>query len=515
MKNIIAKTFLTPLEAALPKAQSRPLRDGLLLTGLVLILPLLLCFVYASVYAYNQEASTTSAEEFVIQETISDTIEPVAGGETELITNTGATASVFLPSEAIIASAEVSVSSVLEADIVSSSPVPANLNVVADLVYNFTAISDGVTLTTFEQPVVLTFLYTDAQIAGLSESGLRVYYWDTAQEEWIICSDYTLDATNNTITATVNHFTLFAVMASSFVCGNGVVEYGEQCDTANLNGQTCVGLGYTSGTLTCNSNCLFNTSNCASGGGGGGGGGGYYVPSVKTKVIIEGKAYPNSQVTILKDGKVAHTITADAYANFKKELASLTPGIYTFGVWGEDKSGRKSITFSFTTSVIRAVTTTISDIFLPPTIELEKTRVSKGEILNILGSTVPKSEVNLNIESENKIIKKTAADDKGEWNYGFDTCILNEGAHIVRAKAISPEGLTGTYSNTLAFLVGSEATTVLIKNGDISADEKINLIDFSILLYNWGVPKNSAADLNNDNKVNLTDFSIMLYHWTG
>jgi len=40
-------------------------------------------------------------------------------------------------------------------------------------------------------------------------------------------------------------------------------------------------------------------------------------------------------------------------------------------------------------------------------------------------------------------------------------------------------------------------------------------VDFSILLYNWGIPKNPTADLNGDGRVNLTDFSIMLYYWTG
>jgi len=43
----------------------------------------------------------------------------------------------------------------------------------------------------------------------------------------------------------------------------------------------------------------------------------------------------------------------------------------------------------------------------------------------------------------------------------------------------------------------------------------INLVDFSILLYNWGIPKNPTVDLNNDGKVDLRDFSILLYYWTG
>jgi len=40
------------------------------------------------------------------------------------------------------------------------------------------------------------------------------------------------------------------------------------------------------------------------------------------------------------------------------------------------------------------------------------------------------------------------------------------------------------------------------------------LVDFSILLYNWGTA-NSAADINGDGTVSLADFSIMMYYWTG
>jgi hypothetical protein len=48
------------------------------------------------------------------------------------------------------------------------------------------------------------------------------------------------------------------------VCGNGVVETGEQCDGADLSGQTCVGLGQGPGTLRCLQNCTFDLSLCES-----------------------------------------------------------------------------------------------------------------------------------------------------------------------------------------------------------------------------------------------------------
>lgn len=44
---------------------------------------------------------------------------------------------------------------------------------------------------------------------------------------------------------------------------------------------------------------------------------------------------------------------------------------------------------------------------------------------------------------------------------------------------------------------------------DLNSDGTISLSDFSVLIYNWGTPKNKKADLNNDGKVNLIDFSIL------
>jgi len=47
-------------------------------------------------------------------------------------------------------------------------------------------------------------------------------------------------------------------------CGNGVIDAGEPCDQNNLDGATCVSLGYAFGVLQCGANCAFDTSGCYS-----------------------------------------------------------------------------------------------------------------------------------------------------------------------------------------------------------------------------------------------------------
>jgi len=50
---------------------------------------------------------------------------------------------------------------------------------------------------------------------------------------------------------------------SPIVCGNGIIEAGEQCDLGQLGGLGCTDRGYFSGTLACYSNCTYDESSCS------------------------------------------------------------------------------------------------------------------------------------------------------------------------------------------------------------------------------------------------------------
>lgn len=295
------------------------------------------------------------------------------------------------------------------------------------------------------------------------------------------------------------------------VCGNNTVEEGEECDGSNLAGQDCKSLGYDGGILSCYPDCTFDTSGCTAAPPPAGGG---WAPRpTVTKVVLEGKAYPLSSITVLQDGKVITTIKADSLANFRVEITNITVGTWTFGLWAEDKEGRRSITSSFTISVSKGKTTTIGGIFIPPTIELEKTSVLKGEALNILGQTAPKSEVSISVEPP-EIVKKTESETDGKWFYSFDTTILEEGSYTVRAKAETPEGLLSSFSQALEFYLEKVPIEEVCPYADFNRDGKTNMIDFSVLLYWWG-KANPCVDQDRNGVVDLVDFSIMMYYWIG
>jgi len=312
------------------------------------------------------------------------------------------------------------------------------------------------------------------------------------------------------------------------ICGNGVVDSGEQCDGSNLNGQTCITQSFSGGTLSCNSNCTFNTSACAnatlpSGGGGGGGGGGGFIPSIsQTSVTFRGLAYPKSTITLLKDAQVVAAIPASPDASFQTTISNIAGGIYNFGVWAEDSQGIRSITQNFTVSVASGVTTVVSGIFLPPTASVDKSEVKKGDILNIFGFSAPKAQVSVFVNSDEEIIEKTNTDNSGVWFHKFDTSVLDKGDHSTRARS-SLNGDISVYSQLAFFKVGDKNVTAggqsCRASGNLNGDCKVNLIDFSILAYWYHRPLTDAVknkvDLNKDGKVDLIDFSIMAYYWTG
>lgn len=310
------------------------------------------------------------------------------------------------------------------------------------------------------------------------------------------------------------------------VCGNGVLESGEQCDGSNLNGKSCSTQGFSGGTLSCNSNCTFNTSACTSGSGGGGGGGGggwggYIAPA--TGVTFSGRAYPKSTITVLKDAQIAATTIADANANFSVSVTGISSGNYIFSVYSENSKGIRSSLLTFPVSVTSGATTNIGGVFIAPTIAVDKSEVKRGDNIAIFGQSVPSGEITIAVSSEEEFFGKTAADPNGAYLYNFDTTQLDIGQHFTKSK-VAKEGAISSFSKAISFLVGTKniaAELSKVLKGDLNGDGRVNLIDFSIAAYwyKWPISAEFAVKekewLSGDGKVDLVDFSIMAFYWTG
>lgn len=265
----------------------------------------------------------------------------------------------------------------------------------------------------------------------------------------------------------------------------------------------------------------------ASSGGGGGssGGGGGGTTSSSASVVFSGRAYPLSNVSILKDGQLAVTTIAGPDSKFFVSLSNLATGNYSFAVYGTDKNGTRSESFTFPLFITAGVTTNISGIFLAPTIAVDKTEVRRGDTVVIFGQSTPSSEITINVNSDPEYFVKRQSDSNGVYLLNFDSSVLQLGQHNTKSKSAIGEEVS-PYSRTVGFLVGTK--NVLTIQGvtcptraDLNSDCRVNLVDFSIAAF-WYQKSISAQfaviekeRLNGDGKINLIDFSIMAYEWTG
>jgi hypothetical protein len=313
---------------------------------------------------------------------------------------------------------------------------------------------------------------------------------------------------------------------------------GESGDNENEGSGTGSGSGTASpgsGDPSGNDNSSGGSSSGGGGGGGGGGSGassggndgsGGFEGSDKPyqsgdgQVIIKGYAFPRSTITILVDGQIADTSTSLGDGSFEVTLNEIARGAYTFGVYGTDKAGVRSSTYSTTFTVTGARGSTLSNVNVMPSIKVTPNPVDPNSVLKVSGYSIPDATVTIENQSEKSSAgMKTftaTSDGNGAWSIDISTDGFNKGTYKVRAKAKQEAGVTTNFSGYTLYGVG-EAPKVA-GSSDLNRDGKVNLIDFSILLFWWnsnGGASNPSADINGDGKVSLTDFSIMIFNWTG
>ncbi len=331
----------------------------------------------------------------------------------------------------------------------------------------------------------------------------------------------------------------YTISSTSPITVVSCIDYWIPFSISGQAGSTGGSTGQGDGTPTTDTGGTGNGSGGGSGGGGSGGGSGggagqdrgkakgNYLPYPPAPgapgVILEGWAYPNIDVSISKDGAETGLAKTGANAAFGAYIADLTKGVYTFTLWAKDSAGRRSSNYSTTFWIDDGTQTTVSNIIIPPTISASQTAVNAGDTLVTSGITVPSSEVevwmylkSIKDPQETDITKaKGQSDAFGSWTLYVDTSKLKDGEYIVKARTNMPGLEQSGFSTSLTVSVGqAEQTSGACPGADLNKDGKVNITDFSILLYYWGTD-NKCSDQNQNGKVDLTDFSIMLYYWTG
>ena len=139
---------------------------------------------------------------------------PSAGGTISRTNSDGSSAKVVFPVDALSENATITVSPKTKTSIIASRPVSSGKSVVGNYVYQLTAVSGIAAVSSFQKAVRLTFTYTNQQAEGFGEENFRIHYWNETSEQWVALEDNIVDTVNNTVTATIDHFTYFTILGT-------------------------------------------------------------------------------------------------------------------------------------------------------------------------------------------------------------------------------------------------------------------------------------------------------------
>lgn len=232
-------------------------------------------------------------------------------------------------------------------------------------------------------------------------------------------------------------------------------------------------------------------------------------------VEFKGTAAPNATMYVKRSGVTITTLAASGSASFDILLSEQPIGQQVYEVGATDSDGRSLPPMTFALNLTAGSTTIIIGIFFGPSIVADKTSVKLGQFIGLSGSTAPNSSVTVTVNSLLALNYSVSADTNGRWSKLINTQETGVGSHTAKAQT----SMTGTgvseYSASVSFAVNPLEQCDGKKTADLNCDGRVNLTDFSILLFFWQErnPANSRSDVNGDSQVTITDFSIMLFQW--
>lgn len=334
------------------------------------------------------------------------------------------------------------------------------------------------------------------------------------------------------------------------ICGNEIVDDGEECDVLGetgdysttiagrqcdvdcdwgpycgdailqtLHGEECDDGNNTDGDF-CGADCTVEPAGSGGGGtsgGGGGSSGGSNEDLGDTSISVTGRGFPAQTVHVLLDAREVGTVRADSSGRFDFATAA-SPGTVSMGFWSLDQNRTRSITYNTTFDVTQGAITNVNGVLIPPTLVASKTSFNPGETITFSGQAVPSTRVEVHIDNSDDVLTTTAGSN-GVWSVSYNSTGLSAASHTARARYITgTEPLTtqSAFSTTLQLAVGVNGTAAT--PSDLNRDGSVNLTDFSILIFWWGTSGGNStppADINGNGNVGLEDFSILLFNWTG
>lgn len=233
-----------------------------------------------------------------------------------------------------------------------------------------------------------------------------------------------------------------------------------------------------------------------------------------------GKTFPGATVYILENGSVLATVESDAQGNFTYTNTQLNPTNAIFTLYATDAQNERTGSVSFTTVLKAGQTVLFDNILLPPIVTTDKQSVVPGEVINVYGRGIPDSTILISIDEIPGLVLPVVTDKNGKFSTSFSTENFAKGVYTIRT-GLTYHGTLGTLGRLIEFTVGDKSIIRQLPStrcsiADFDCNGKVDLVDFSILLYWFNRPNPPVEiNLNADNIVDLIDFSVLMYYWTG
>jgi hypothetical protein len=314
-------------------------------------------------------------------------------------------------------------------------------------------------------------------------------------------------------------------------CGNGVIETGEACDGVNYGGQSCQSIGFGSGVLSCSASCTLVTTSCVALPPASPSGGSATRPRgvtpVTTSFSVRGQVTPQSTVYILRDGVRVTTTIASPTGYFQTTIPNLSTGTHHFSMYAVTPNGLRTAAYTFPYYQSSPITTTFERVAMSPVTDIAQTSVSAGQSLDVYGETIPNATVYTVVYQSGKAVAQatTSSDMLGRYSLLFSTKQLPQGSYTLLTYAMVGTTISAP-SRVLQFTISAQEVpryrdfdTCVFVRGDVNRDCRIDMRDILLAReWSWGrgvMGLTELERLSGDGRIDMRDFSIILYNWTG
>src|SRR3989344_5867084 len=233
------------------------------------------------------------------------------------------------------------------------------------------------------------------------------------------------------------------------------------------------------------------------------------------ELVFSGEVYPGAkiQINLLSDfyGKILKKedeYTVGDTGKFTLETKGNSTGEQFYGLSIKDRNDNQVIAKFFKHDLEFNTIVKQENIILAPMASISKKIVAKSEAFTVSGYGAPGNKIE--ILSNGKVVGTSTVLKDGSYAVKIDGGKLFLGPHKIQARQVDDTtDKAGDLSGILNVTIGQFSYTSV----DMNKDDKINIADWSIFLYNWSAPdKETRAknDLNSDGIIDVTDFSVFL-----